>query len=425
MRSALALGWAVLAAAYACGGKSVSDDDETARGGADRGGSSGSKSSSGDKSSAGKSSGGSGGEGPADSGGAGGEPQQDTCGDGVYGSTEQCDDGNTEDGDGCDADCYLEPTIEPFGECGNGVVEAAEECDDGNTDSGDGCESGCTLDPLFHPSCAQGNLACQGEVGDCCTTLHVTGGETLLIGEPGSEVQATVSDFHLDKYEVTVARFREFVLKYDDWRAQGEPSAGAGAHPMIDGSGWDESWLLPSDAAAVKALVGSALSCTWSETPGGNDDLPMSCLHWYLAFAFCIWDGGRLPTEVEWEYAASGGGENRTYPWGEQVPDPSLAVYCGGCQESDVSILLVGSKPAGAGRFGHLDLAGSMEEWTLDWHAAFPSEPGLDYANVESGEYRVARGGNWWLDAQFLTTDVRLPALPTSAQMTGGVRCAR
>jgi formylglycine-generating enzyme required for sulfatase activity len=58
-----------------------------------------------------------------------------------------------------------------------------------------------------------------------------------------------------------------------------------------------------------------------------NDQYPMNCVNWYEAFAFCIWDGGRLPTEAEWEYAAAGGDENRIYPWGNDVAEPLPASY--------------------------------------------------------------------------------------------------
>lgn len=63
------------------------------------------------------------------------------CGNGVVEPGEQCDDGNTQDGDGCQADCTLPPPV-----CGNGIQEWSEECDDGNTEDGDGCNSDCTFD---------------------------------------------------------------------------------------------------------------------------------------------------------------------------------------------------------------------------------------------------------------------------------------
>ncbi len=64
----------------------------------------------------------------------------ETCGNGVVDADEVCDDGNTEDGDGCSADCTSDET------CGNGVVDADEVCDDGNTEDGDGCSADCTSD---------------------------------------------------------------------------------------------------------------------------------------------------------------------------------------------------------------------------------------------------------------------------------------
>src|SRR5438093_1216006 len=79
------------------------------------------------------------------------------CGDGVVDSDEECDDGNQTDGDGCAADCTVEPGV-----CGNGVVDDGEECDDGNQTDGDGCSGDCTIEPGV---CGNGVVE-DGEEGD-------------------------------------------------------------------------------------------------------------------------------------------------------------------------------------------------------------------------------------------------------------------
>lgn len=227
-----------------------------------------------------------------------------------------------------------------------------------------------------------------------------------------------VSSFQLDRREVTVARFRAFVATY-----AGHPVPGVGAHPKIPGSGWLPAWdsKLPSTSSDLRA----ALSCvpppsgtTWSTSPGDLEDHPITCVSWYEAFAFCAWDGGRLPTEAEWEYAAAGGDQDRLYPWGQASPSSTLAAY------SFAPISSVGSRPTGAGRFGHEDLAGNVWEWTLDAYDPSYVVPCVDCARL-SGPTRVFKGGAWNSVAGELRPTWRDGRDPAARSDTFGFRCAR
>lgn len=106
--------------------------------------------------------------------------------------------------------------------------------------------------------------------------------------------------------------------------------------------------------------------------PGPNENRPVTFVIWEVAQAFCIWDGGRLPTEAEWNYAAVGGDQQRTYPWGEQPPTPKLAAlnYNQPGGPYDMADRDVGSVPAGAGRWGQLDLSGGRAELMFDANLA-------------------------------------------------------
>jgi formylglycine-generating enzyme required for sulfatase activity len=194
--------------------------------------------------------------------------------------------------------------------------------------------------------------------------------------------------------------------------------------------------------------VATELQCsthpTWTNAPGPNETLPLSCLPWHLAFAFCAWDGGRLPTEAEWNYAAAGGNEQRDFPWGATAPDASHAVFeCNGdgsaageCTSAD--ILSVGSRsPLGDGKSwgdgAPADLAGSMWEWTLD-SANFTDCCGAPYAQTQCDDcahlspsaLRVLRGGCFTSVSPYLGTPVRYSGTPGGPCLgMGGARCAR
>jgi formylglycine-generating enzyme len=304
------------------------------------------------------------------------------------------------------------------------------------------CSSGCIPDVVPNeaslPNCYGVAPTCGAASNvSCCNAKEVQGGMfTLTDDQMSGSSAALVNSFLLDGFEVTVGRFRQFVADYPN----SAPAPGDGAHPLIPGSGWNPAWdfgQLPTDATALVANITCPQSIpTWTDTPGPNESLPINCINWQTAFAFCAWDGGRLPTDAEWSYAASGGIDQRSYPWGSDPPDPNHAVYCtdyvsNGCVDAALTdILPVGSKLAGDGLYGQADLAGSMGEWTLDWFNAFPPAC-ANCANLDNPEQRNLRstwGGDWAHDATGLHAFSRIgrPA-DTSGQSLDfvGVRCAR
>jgi formylglycine-generating enzyme required for sulfatase activity len=230
------------------------------------------------------------------------------------------------------------------------------------------------------PGC-EGMAKTCGATGDedCCTHRHVWGSAFQRKDGSGNTSNAAVADFMLDRFEVTVGRFRRFAGVYDTAR----PAEGDGAHPRVAGSGWKSSWdvYLPQS----RAELGEALKCnpslaTWTDDPGPSEDQPINCVSWYLAFAFCAWDGGRLPTDAEWYFAATRGEQGAKYPWGDTpAPDQQHGSFdCAAdgsapnaCAPSD--ILGVGVAAQGDGRWGHADLFGNMREWALDYFAAYPA----------------------------------------------------
>ncbi|PIE05573.1 MAG: hypothetical protein CSA75_04040 [Sorangium cellulosum] len=228
-----------------------------------------------------------------------------------------------------------------------------------------------------------------------------------------------------------VGRFRTFVEQYD-----GAPEPGAGAHPFIEGSGWDSDWdnfIAPDSALLKEGLRCDPVYATWTESGGEYVNRPINCVTWYEAFAFCAWDGGRLPTEQEWEYVAAGGEFNQLYPWGSDAPTQSLASYdclfdgTVGCNNADLPD--VGSLPAGAARWNHLDMSGGVYEWTLDsfvpdWYSGEGSDC-QNCANLIRGSQRVIRGGSFSHTTPRLRAASRDDAAPSDRTNFIGFRCAR
>lgn len=290
------------------------------------------------------------------------------------------------------------------------------------------------------PSCGAG-LRCGLDDSSCCDAPTVPGGTFDLpvvegpvdAGATIATVRATVSSYRLDQFEVTVGRARQFHDQYDAWRGSGEPQPGLGRHPRIAGSGWQDEFtaLLPATAEELAQKWSVCGGLELSTYPAGADDVPLNCVSWYEAFAFCAWDGGRLPTFAELTYAGAGGDENRLYPWGD-APPPNAERASFGCSEvglfqpecSRPPTTLVGARALGVGRFGQYDLAGSMSEWALDGLPTL-AEPCTDCVSLIDVSRRTASGGSWFDVAEFLENG-RFRAVPPFVPAPfNGIRCAR
>jgi formylglycine-generating enzyme required for sulfatase activity len=287
-------------------------------------------------------------------------------------------------------------------------------------------------------SCGTG-LTCPTSAS-CCARIAIPGGSFSMgtsndasrnLDESPAHT-ATLDGFVLDKFEVTVGRFRNFMAAYDGTKP---PSTG-GAHPKLQNSGWQAGW--DANLPASKAALQSAVNCnvgqyqTWTETVGVRETMPINCVSWYVAFAFCVWDGGRLPTEAEWEMAASNANSETRFPWGasDPVPDENAVMNClgdgtAGCSPSD--LLAVGSRPSGANQWGHLDLAGNLWEWTLDYYdATYYQAVGScsNCANLANTSPRAIRGGSFTSTMPALRATARASKAGAAGEPYTGFRCA-
>jgi iron(II)-dependent oxidoreductase len=151
---------------------------------------------------------------------------------------------------------------------------------------------------------------------------------------------------------------------------------------------------------------------------------PVVHVNWHEAQAYCRWAGRRLPSEAEWELAASGG-YKRLYPWGGAPPSPERANMDGlaaGCVEA-------GAHPGGDSEAGCRQMFGNVWEWTVDAFYPFPGfivdRPYREYSAPWFGYNKVLRGGCWATRSRLIRNTYRNFSLPHRRDIFAGFRtCA-
>jgi formylglycine-generating enzyme required for sulfatase activity len=213
--------------------------------------------------------------------------------------------------------------------------------------------------------------------------------------------RVTLSDFRMDRHEVTQARFAAFLEQSPEWERDRVADE---LHNGLYLEGWEGA--RPQE---------------------GMEQHPVVFITWHAAQAFCRWAGGRLPTEAEWEWAARAGDE-REFPWGGELPDVERANY----HANDIDRTTpVGSYPPN--ELGLHDMAGNVWEFLLDEWLPYGEDDAIDPiagGPVDDEELlgvrgrRAVRGASYGGAVVNLRTRWRDSHVVTNAIEFVGFRCA-
>ncbi len=259
---------------------------------------------------------------------------------------------------------------------------------------------------------------------DGMTLLYVPAGD-FKMGTASSDLSVDTDEqpqhsvyldaFWIDQTEVTNALFKKFI-----------DATGYQTDADKKGSGWVFD-------AATKAWYDTK-GTDWQHPRGPSSNLngltnhPVVQVSWNDAQAYCHWAERRLPTEAEWEKAAhgpsTGSGDDRIYPWGNQLPDQTRLNY----NQAVDGTTPVGNYPTGATPYGALDMAGNVWEWVADWYDEnyYANSPSRNPAGPTSGDFHVLRGGSWSYPGSSARVSNRFSDSPyENWDGGGGFRCAR
>jgi iron(II)-dependent oxidoreductase len=217
------------------------------------------------------------------------------------------------------------------------------------------------------------------------------------------------------------------------------PITNASYLTFVEGGGYErrewwssEGWAWKEQYDITRPAGWTAdLTAEWrlAELVELHPERPVVHVSWFEADAFARAHQARLPTEIEWEKAATWDQEydrSRSYPWGEEAPEPGIHANL---DQLGGGPLEVNAHPAGISPCGCLGMLGDVWEWTGSHFSGYPGfrpYPYPEYSEVFFGdEYRVLRGGSWATRARVATPTFRNWDYPERRQIFSGFRIAR
>ena len=213
-----------------------------------------------------------------------------------------------------------------------------------------------------------------------------------------------LKSYQMDTFPVSCGQYREFI-----------ETGGYGKSNYWSEDGWQ--WR-------KETLITQPLY--WIDSDKYSEH-PVCGVSWYEAQAYANFIGKRLPTEAEWEKAASWDEENqqqRLYPWGEDSPDITRCNYSNQIGQTTPGGYYLKGKSA----YGCWDMLGNVWEWTDSWFAPYPNfqpypYPGYSQVYFDQ-QHRVLRGGSWATGTWGLRNSFRNWYHPWTREILAGFRCA-
>ena len=225
-------------------------------------------------------------------------------------------------------------------------------------------------------------------------------------------------------------------IELDAYELDREPVSNGAYLEFVESGGYRRREWWSEEGWAWREREGAARPLFWTDDrrvrrfdrlESLDPTLPVTHVCWHEAEAFAHAHGKRLPTEAEWERAATwdpAAGRRCPWPWGDGPPTPERA----NLDAAAARPAPAGARPEGASAVGALGLVGDVWEWTADEFAGYPgfvAHPYREYSEVFfGGGYRVLRGGSWATDRRVATPTFRNWDLPQRRQIFAGVRIA-